>query len=147
MVNFVNPVFSPNWCWRGSPAERPCRMANRIRQLRQERDLTLDELATAIGTSFQQLQRLEAGTRRLSEKWMRPLAAALGVEPAALFADEAPNINKVVKQSKKIRLSVEEVLVITWWRSLDLAEKRMIASFARDKGLELLANNPEVRAV
>jgi len=78
---------------------------------------------------------------------MRPLAAALGVEPAALFADEAPNINKVVKQSKKIRLSVEEVLVITWWRSLDLAEKRMIASFARDKGLELLANNPEVRAV
>ena len=121
-------------------------MANRIRQLRQERDLTLDELAAAIGTSFQQLQRLETGARRLSEKWIRPLAGALGVEPAALFADEPPNINKVVKQSKKLRLSIEEVLVITWWRSLDLTEKRMIASFARAKGLELLANNPEIRA-
>src|SRR4249919_664365 len=115
MVNLVNPAISPKWCWHTSPAWRPCRMANRIRQLRQERDLTLDELAAAIGTSFQQLQRLETGARRLSEKWIRPLAGALGVEPAALFADEPPNINKVVKQSKKLRLSIEEVLVITWW--------------------------------
>lgn len=122
-------------------------MANRIRQLRQERGLTLDDLAAAIGTTFQQVQRLEVGTRRLSEKWIRPLASALGVEPAALFADETPNVIKVVKQSKKVRLSADEMLLVLWWRGLDLTEKRLIASMAHAKGLELLANNPEIRAV
>ena len=113
-------------------------MANRIKQLREARGLTLEQVATAAGTSLQQVQRLENGKRRLTDDWMRRLALPLGVAPAALLADEPPDIREFAKNA-------EEVLVLRFWRILDIGEKRMIAAFAREKGLEILANQPKRR--
>lgn len=58
---------------------------NRIGELRQMRRWTLAELARQVGTSAQQMGRLEAGQRRLTQAWMMKIAAALGVQPAALL--------------------------------------------------------------
>lgn len=54
-------------------------LPNRIREHRLAAGLTLEQLAGKIGTTNQQVQRLETGARKLSEEWMVGLAEALGV--------------------------------------------------------------------
>lgn len=58
---------------------------NCIRELREARGMTLEELATLVGTTEAQLSRLETGERQLTEVWMRRIAPRLGVEPADLL--------------------------------------------------------------
>lgn len=60
---------------------------NRINELRKKAGLTLEQLALSVGTTTAQVQRLERGTRRLSDHWMARLAVALGVEPVELIAE------------------------------------------------------------
>jgi phage repressor protein C with HTH and peptisase S24 domain len=60
---------------------------NRINELRKKAGLTLEQLALRANTTPAQVQRLEAGTRRLSDHWMGRLAPALGVEPVELIAN------------------------------------------------------------
>ena len=62
---------------------------NRPRELRKEREKTLEEVAEGAGTSFQQIQRLENRERKMTLQWMHRLAAALDCEPTDLIA--APN--------------------------------------------------------
>lgn len=62
-------------------------MANRIREIRKARGTTQAILAGAADTSTQQVQRLESGSRKLTQEWMGRLAKALGVEPAAFISD------------------------------------------------------------
>lgn len=60
-------------------------MKNAIRKLRDDRNLTQEELADLVGTSFQQISRLENGNRKLSQEWMHRIGRALGVPPATLM--------------------------------------------------------------
>ncbi|MDX2103922.1 MAG: helix-turn-helix domain-containing protein [Alphaproteobacteria bacterium] len=60
-----------------------------LRVLRVERGLTLDQLADSVGTTAQQIGRLERGERRLTVDWMVRLAPALGVEPKDLIGAAA----------------------------------------------------------
>lgn len=63
---------------------------NRIRDIRKAKGLTLADLAAACSppTTAQTIGRLETGTRQLSLGWMNKIAAALGVDPAALMRAE-----------------------------------------------------------
>ena len=65
-------------------------MTNRIRDIRKAKGLTLADLAAACTppTTAQTIGRLETGTRQLSLGWMNKIAAALGVDPAALMRAE-----------------------------------------------------------
>ncbi|PPL14236.1 helix-turn-helix domain-containing protein [Microterricola pindariensis] len=54
-------------------------IAPRLRRIRQQGDLTLDELAAATGISKSTLSRLESGQRKPSLELLLPIAAALGV--------------------------------------------------------------------
>jgi phage repressor protein C with HTH and peptisase S24 domain len=63
-------------------------MANRIREWRLRRELSMQALAERIGTKRQQIHKLERGERRLSENWLRRIAAALACRPADLLADD-----------------------------------------------------------
>lgn len=62
-------------------------MANRLREFRLARGLTLEQVAEAADTSHQQVLRLEKGERRLTVDWMVRLARPLGVEPKDLLPD------------------------------------------------------------
>jgi len=64
-------------------------MKNRIKELRRSQGLTLQRLADQIGTTPQQINRLERGDRRLTTEWMERVAAGLEVHPTELIADEA----------------------------------------------------------
>lgn len=62
---------------------------NRLQELREAKGLTQAELANLVGTTGQQIGRLEAGKRKLTIEWMRLLAPALGVAPNDLLEDYA----------------------------------------------------------
>jgi transcriptional regulator with XRE-family HTH domain len=51
---------------------------NRVREWRQRRELSIEELARRSRTSPSQISKLERGQRRLTVEWMSRLAKALG---------------------------------------------------------------------
>ena len=62
-------------------------MTNRIAELRIKAGLSQEALGARVHTSGQQIGHLESGRRKLSEDWMRKIAAALGVLPHELLAE------------------------------------------------------------
>lgn len=71
---------------------RAMKFPNRIRELRERAGLSQAALGTRAGTSQPQIDRLEKGERRLTDTWMRRLAAGLECDPADLLprGDSAP---------------------------------------------------------
>lgn len=65
-------------------------MANNLKALREKHGLTQPALAEAMGTTKNQLAKLEKGDRRLSERWIIRAAKALGVPNSAII-DDAPD--------------------------------------------------------
>lgn len=63
-------------------------MLNHLRALREARGLTLEELATAVGTTNQQISHLELGKRQLTVAWLKRLAEVLGCHPWAIVEGE-----------------------------------------------------------
>lgn len=59
---------------------------NRIREIRKEQDLTIEELADRTGLSVSYVGRLENGERNLSVKNLALFAQALAVTPQTLLA-------------------------------------------------------------
>ncbi len=62
---------------------------NAIRELRTAKGLTGEQLAELVGTSQQQVQRLEAGARRLTHDWAERIARALKVDIADVLREPA----------------------------------------------------------
>lgn len=52
-------------------------MSNSIRRLRKQKKMTMQELARRVGTSQQQIDRLEKGHRKLTIEWLDRLTKAL----------------------------------------------------------------------
>jgi transcriptional regulator with XRE-family HTH domain len=70
---------------------RPSRVAaNHLRAWREHRGLSQEELAAQADTAGNVISLLESGERRLSEKWLRRLAPALGTTPGLLL-DHSPH--------------------------------------------------------
>jgi transcriptional regulator with XRE-family HTH domain len=65
------------------------RVRQRLRQLRTEQGLTLQQVAERASIDISTLSRLESGKRRLALDHIAPLAAALGVTTDELLADPA----------------------------------------------------------
>ena len=60
----------------------------RLRELRQERALSLRELGDMTGVAFDTINKLELGKREAQPRTVRKLAEALGVEPKELMKGE-----------------------------------------------------------
>lgn len=58
---------------------------NNIEQFRESKGWKRPELAKRMGTTPQQVERLEKGQRGLSQKWIDKAAEALGVSPAEII--------------------------------------------------------------
>lgn len=66
------------------------RPAHYLKQWREFRKLTQDQLGDAVGTTGSVIHLLENGARRLSDKWLRRLAPHLGTS-AGYILDYDPN--------------------------------------------------------
>ncbi len=73
-------------------------VGQRIRQRRWEVGLTQQQLGERVGIKFQQIQKYESGTDRISVSRMWGIAAAIGV-PVSFFFEgldgQAPDMGKV----------------------------------------------------
>lgn len=60
---------------------------NRLKLLREARELTQEEVADRCDTTHSTIQRLEARKRRLTSHWVYRLAHALDCHPGELFSE------------------------------------------------------------
>lgn len=79
---------------------------NRIKQIRESQNLTQAELAELMGTTDATVQRLEAGKRKLKEKWIRIAASALKVSNAEILGDIIPPPTQGLKVIGKVQAGV-----------------------------------------
>jgi transcriptional regulator with XRE-family HTH domain len=103
-------------------------MHNRIRELREARKLTLEEVAERAGTTVQQLSRLERGERRLTDQWMRQIAQALEVRPASLLGDFLPE-HRVFAENE------QEAHLLAQWRLMPVEDRIYLSETIRRIGL------------
>ncbi|MFK5600219.1 XRE family transcriptional regulator [Methylobacterium sp. HMF5984] len=85
-------------CNRLAPLGTMRRMQNNLSALRKKRGWSQDEMAERMGTTRNQLAKLEGGARRLSDVWISRAAAALGVDAGQLVTtakDEVPVVGDV----------------------------------------------------
>lgn len=92
-------------------------MANRIKELRKLAGLSQEELAQAVGTTFQQISRLEKDERKISIEWMEKLAPALKCAPWELMDNSGGG------------LSSEEKLLLENYRKLGNKGKKALNAF------------------
>src|ERR1700724_361394 len=62
-------------------------VGRRVRIVRVSRGLSQSALASQLGLTFQQLQKYERGTNRISASKLHDIARILGVEVASFFED------------------------------------------------------------
>lgn len=75
---------------------------NRIKELREARGMTLEQLAEEVGLSVSYVQRLESGERNLAVKHFDAFAAALKVVAKDLLRDDAESSPSVERQTVRV---------------------------------------------
>ena len=100
---------------------------NRIKEIREAQNLTLEEVAERAGTSLQNISRLERGTRRLTEEWIRIVARGLDVDPSVVLGDSSPD-KRVFAQNE------EEAHILTQWRLMPFEDRIYLAETIRRLG-------------
>jgi transcriptional regulator with XRE-family HTH domain len=106
-------------------------MTTSIRAIRKQRGLTLQQLADAVGTTPQTIQRLETGNMSVSVDWLERIAGALGLAPADLLG---PATVPVVQRVPVIGQLVKGGTVDVAHRALAAAE--VASGFADDNGAD-----------
>jgi len=79
-------------CVPSSGIKRSLAVANNLRLLRDGRGWTQDEAAAALGTTRNQYAKLEGGSRRLSDKWIKLASDAYGVDPGEVVTDRIGSV-------------------------------------------------------
>lgn len=69
-------------------------VGRQIRKYRQSRGVTQQELARALGISYQQIQKYENGANRVSAGRLYIIAKALGTQIGAFFEDSALSLRQ-----------------------------------------------------
>ncbi len=72
-------------------------MKYRLKELRLERELTLQQLADKVGTNRSYLSNIENGHRKPSDPMLRDLAQALGVTELELIAGETAEESRAIE--------------------------------------------------
>ncbi len=72
-------------------------MENRIKEIRTQKGMTLQQVADKAGTTKAQVMKLEKGDRRLTDVWMVRLSLAMSCDPKELLS-----INRTARRSLEI---------------------------------------------
>ncbi len=115
----------------------------RLRTLRKSRSMSQEQLGRSLGITFQQIQKYERGTNRISASMLVKAARALSVAPTQLLPDEgdptprSPAILTLLAQMRGV-----EELVETYARIKSPRLRRAVLQLSRS-----LAANAESEAV
>ncbi|SRR5712691_73460 len=75
---------------RKKPDLKDIEVARRVRALRLEKGLSQGKLGSALGLTFQQIQKYEKGTNRIGAGRLQKIAEVFDVPVAALFGAAPP---------------------------------------------------------
>lgn len=81
-------------------------LGSALRAIRKAQGKTLKQVADAMNTSPQTVQRLETGTMTISAEWIEKFCATLGIDPGELFdADDVlgTKANELTEQRRHLR--------------------------------------------
>ncbi len=78
---------APNGMRMAGPQRNDATVARNLRQFRIARGLSQTELGSAVGVTFQQIQKYEKGTNAVAPGRLRQICEILGVAPAEMFGD------------------------------------------------------------
>ena len=110
------------------------RIAQRIRLLRQKQQISQEQLAEALGISFQQVQKYERGINRVSAGRLLEVAAALSV-PVETFYEgvTAPRqAGDTPRSLDALELTAEGLqLILAFTRITDAKKRKQILAFVR----------------
>lgn len=76
--------------------------ANHLRAWREEFQLKQTELAQKMDVHSSVVSELESGRKQLSDKWLRRIAPALGIEPGFLLFDPKDANMEVVRAAMAV---------------------------------------------
>lgn len=76
--------------WPQEFKEFNAEIGDRIRLVRKRNQMSLSYLGESIGVTYQQMQKYEAGTNRISASSLIYIAGALNTDPASLLAGLTP---------------------------------------------------------
>lgn len=79
-----------------APQTTDAQIGQRIRMHRIGLGLTQDSLAQALGLSYQQIQKYETGTNRVSASQLHRIAEHLGIEIASLFPEPTDGTSRLI---------------------------------------------------
>lgn len=88
-----------DFCLIGKPPEMA---ENRIKELREAREMTLEQLAEEVGLSVSYVQRLENGDRNLAVKHLDSFATALKVTAKDLLPEDTDPPPSIERQTVKV---------------------------------------------
>lgn len=112
-------------------------VGERIRHLRTTLGLTQEQLASALGISYQQIQKYETGANRVSAGRLYEIAMELDVEPSFFFADvDTSRPHTPMPHGGKNRTTIE--LVTNFSEITNPTVRTALASLVRS-----LARNPD----
>lgn len=126
-------------------------MANRLKEWRERRGLSLARLGDLVGSSAPHMHRLENGQRKLTKEWADILAPALGVSPLDLFYTRADIENELKRAPASLRtqsISVIGAAQAGAWRAAlqwDAADQYEVATVLDDSYRQKTVYGLEVR--
>lgn len=98
---------------RGDPA-----LGKRIRTIRLQRGLSQMQLADEVGVTYQQIQKYEKGTDRITVDRLRKIARALEVSPATLLESPPETSREIPPPYPEPSLSEDEIRLIQAFRMI-----------------------------
>lgn len=93
-----------------SPNDIDIAVGRKLRKLRLDAGMTLQELADRIGTSHQQLQKYETGVNRISAGMLPIIAEVIGAEILEFFMDVEGTRGQTSSAADKMRAECEACL-------------------------------------
>ncbi len=105
-----------------------------IRKRRKEMGLTQQNLAESIGLTFQQVQKYERGSNRVSASMLFEIARTLKMPPAYFFEEavsDAEDIGPLEANVGKFLQSGEGVELAQWFPKLTPARRRAVVTLVR----------------
>lgn len=109
-----------------------------VRSRRMMLGMSQEKLAEACGVTFQQVQKYEKGTNRISASRLAQISSALGVAPAYFFPETEEAISSADKISELVK-DASCVKLLQIYQSLDTHAREGLLSVATSMNAALAA--------
>lgn len=88
---------------------------SRLKELLEERDISIAELARMVGTTHATISRLKSGNMQMTEHWARKIATAMKIGVAEIFGEVIPPMTPGMRVLGEVQAGV--------WKEAEVADE------------------------